>query len=33
MKNELFKAIEVESDHQVLAELFLSLRKVKEKNK
>jgi hypothetical protein len=31
MKKELFKAIEIESDHEVLGELFLSLSKVKEK--
>jgi hypothetical protein len=30
MNKELFKAIEIESDHEVLGELFLSLSKVKE---
>ncbi len=31
MNKELFKAIEIEPDHEVLGELFTSLGKVKEK--
>jgi len=30
MNKELFKAIEIEPDHEVLGELFLSLGKVKD---
>ena len=32
MNKELFKAIEIEPDHEVLGELFSSLGKVKRKN-
>ncbi|CAF3904144.1 unnamed protein product [Rotaria sp. Silwood1] len=31
MNKQLFQAIEIESDHEVLGELFLSLSKIKEK--
>ena len=31
MNKELFKAIEIEPDHEVLGELFSSLGKVKER--
>ena len=33
MNKELFKAIEIEPDHEVLGELFSSLGKVMQKNK
>jgi hypothetical protein len=33
MNKELFKAIEIEPDHEVLGELFLSLGKVKSPSK
>jgi hypothetical protein len=33
MKKELFKAIKIELDHEVLGELFSSLGKVKKRRK